>query len=175
MKKEKNIHVALLSVHMYKFTENDFYELRHGHNRPNTVFEFLPEFTINKSTNKIVDAKYYLQYVGLIKNESHDIEELIFVDFGTLDAELDNEISHCGYEELLNPFDIKKILSVFEPNTYNDFTKHMFPKTNYLVIETEYISSRDYINGGYDVDVKYDIVGYLENSWKFVAYKKNND
>jgi len=174
-----NIHKALLGVHMYKLTEAEIYELRQSRPRPDSIFELLPEYTINKNesaNNSIIVAKYYLQFTGTIlpENDEEKNSEYLFIGFETMDRQLENEIDNCGIDELFAGIDMKNILSVFKPQTYKDLTTFAFTQVNYLVINIEYRSSYDYHDGGYDCDIEYKITGYLDNNLNFVAFQENN-
>jgi len=172
MKEGKSVYKSLLGVELYEISNNYIYRLRNSHRDPDEVFEFLPEFTINTNNdgnNKIMPARYFHQYTGMI--EESDNKKFLFFNLKTVDANLLEEISQAGIEDLFKNIDFKSILSNFIANTEEDHAKFVFPHTNYVVVETTYITSYDHYSGGYDCDSSYDIIGYVDDEMNFKSFK----
>lgn len=156
---------VLLNVELYRISGRFIHELRKGQNNPEKVFKHLPVFTLNtneKANLQPIIAEYFHQFVGIMDDERN--EKYTYFNLTTKDANLNEEISNSGIEDLFEDFDFEKVLSVFEPHSGNDIKNFIFPHSNYLVIELTYISSYDYHNGGYDYDFEIDIIGYLNNN-----------
>jgi hypothetical protein len=169
---KNSINLALLGItNFYEISSNYIYMLREKSHRPENVFSNLPKYTINTNKdahNQIIDTEYFLQFVGTFKEE--ETSKYLMFDFVTSDSLLAEEISNCGYDEFLKDFDFKEILSKFKYYNEEDFTHFTLPNTNYIVIELEYFSSEDYVNGGWDTDMNINLVGYLNNKMELIKF-----
>lgn len=165
-------HLTLLGItNFYEISAKYIFELREKNPKPENVFSNLPRYTINKNenaNNKIIEAEYYLQFVGCSEDEK---EKYLMFDFETIDSLLSNEISNCGYDNFFEDVDFSKILSKFKPYTEDDLMHFVLLKTNYIVIELEYFSSYCY-DGGWDTDMNIDIIGYLNNNMELIKFEK---
>jgi len=178
MIEKKNIIRTLLGVELYEFTENDIYEIRKNHKTGEHFFKQMPKWTLNKNKNDknnkplntIIESNYYLQYVGIFppKKENNDIKYWLF-NFNEFDTLLNIEISEIGIERLVDNIDFEKILLVFKPITRNEFASRIIPNTNYLVFEITY---NNYYSDGWETDVSYDIIGYLDENMQLKLYEK---
>lgn len=165
MREGTSKHRVLLGVELYEIRERFIYELREKQHNSQDVFDYLPEFTINKNETakkQPIFAKYYHQFVGTLEPKGEG-EKYLYFNLKTLDALLQEEIDNSGIEDLFGELDFEKILSVFSPHTDENISKFVFPTTNYLVVELTYVTSIDYHSGGYDCDGYVDIIGYLNN------------
>lgn len=169
---KNNTHLALLGItNFYEISSNYIYKLREKNPKPENIFSNLPRYTINKNenaNNKIIEAEYYLQFVGCSEDEK---EKYLMFDFETIDSLLSNEISNCGYDNFFEDVDFSKILSKFKPYTEDDLMHFVLPNTNYIVIELEYFSSYSY-DGGWDTDMNIDIIGYLNDNMELIKFEK---
>jgi hypothetical protein len=165
---------CILNIEVYEISENYIRELRDNCQKPEMVFDILPEYTINKNegaNNCLIEANYYLQFVGLFK-ETTD-KKYLLVNLSTADRLLDYEISQSGITDLFKDIDFEKILSVFTPRIDDDIKKHSIPASNYLVVELTYIRSQDYYSGGWECDMEIDIIGYLNGKMEIQYYDES--
>lgn len=165
MKEGISKHLALLAVELYEISEKFIYELREKQHQSQDVFDYLPEYTINKNekvNNQPIPARYYHQFVGSLEPQD-DGEKYLYFRVMSPDTLLDHEISEAGFEDLFDGVDFEKLLSVFPAEPQENLTKFVFPTTHYLVVELVYITSYDHYSGGYDCDMEIDIVGYLDH------------
>jgi hypothetical protein len=169
---KNSTHLALLGItNFYEISSNYIYELREKSHKPGNIFYKLPKYTINNNKeahNQIIDASYYLQFIGTYKEE--ETSKYLMFDFVTNDLLLAEEISNSGYDEFLKDFDFKEILSKFTPNTEDDLIHFKFPNINYIVIELEYLSSQDYETGYWDTDMNINLFGYLNDKMELVKF-----
>lgn len=165
---------TLLSVKLFEVSNNFIYNLSKDKKRHDRVWDLLPKYTINTNkdaNNSPVIADWYLQFVGTHEDEIDNKKYLLF-DLDTQDEILNEEISQGGIEDLFKDFDFKKLLSVFKPHPETDITNFNFPKTNYIVVELEYI------NGGYEyyeTEMNIYIKGYLDDNMMFTHYDLLDD
>ena len=167
MKEGISKHLTLLAVELYEISEKFIYELREKQHQSQDVFDYLPEYTINKNetaNNQPISAKYYLQFSGQLKPNDGDDTKYLFFNLNTQDSILFEEINNSGIDDLFADFDFEKLLSNFKPNPETHINGFVIPQTNYLVVEITYITGYDHFSGGYDCDMEIDIVGYLDHS-----------
>jgi hypothetical protein len=155
---------CLLAIELYDVSDKYIYNLREKQQHRRDVFAYLPFYTVNTNKgqhNQPMIADCFLQWAGNFK----DHNEIIYLMFNahTLDRQLEEEISNAGIEDLFQKLDFVKILSNFVPQSEDDFSKGVFPRVNYLIVEITYDVSYDDYNGGYDCDTDVDIIGYLDN------------
>jgi hypothetical protein len=166
MKEGTTKHLALLAVELYEITERFIYELREKQHESQDVFNYLPEYTINNNDTakkQPIEARYYHQFVGSL--EPHDEgEKYLYFNLSTQDRLLEHEIEESGVDNFFADLDFEKLLSKFTPEPQENITAFVFPKTHYLVVEITYITGYDHYSGGYDYDMKVDIVGYLDHA-----------
>jgi len=170
----KSVVKTLMGITLYEISEDFIYNLRQKHKNPENIFNFLPEYTINtnkEANNQPIKAEYFHQYLGHVLDPSHgNGEKYLYFNVETLDRNLLEEFSNAGVDELFDEFNFKKILSYFKSNTEDDLSKFVFPTTNYLIVEIIYGTSYDYYSGGFDCDVYYDIIGYLNNNLELTLF-----
>lgn len=172
-------HLALLAVELYEISEKFIYELREKQHIRQNVFEYLPEFTINKNktaNNQPISAKYYHQFMGLVKPEKN--EKYLYFNLITQDRLLKEEITQSSAEDLFGEIDFEKILSKFTPEPEENISKVVFPTVHYLVIELTYTTSYDHNCGGYDCEMEIDVIGYLDYALQrqlFVIPKRSDN
>lgn len=165
MKEGTTKHLTLLAVELYEITEKFIYELRKKQHESQDVFNYLPEYTINKNktaNKQPIEARYYHQFTGTLKPSDDFYEKHLYFNLNTQDAVLQEEISNSGLEDLFENQDFEKLLSKFTPEPQENITGFVFPKTHYLVVELTYITGYDHFGGGYDCEIEIDIVGYLD-------------
>lgn len=159
-------HLALLGItNFYEISSKFIFELREKSHNPENVFSKLPKFTINKN-NHIVYAEFYLQFVGRVED---DEEKYLMFDLKTIDSLLSEEVCNCDYDDLLNNVNFSEILVKFKPYTDDDLSHFILPKTNYIIIELEYISSYDG-DGNWDTDINININGYLNDNMELIKF-----
>ena len=172
MREGTSKHLALLAVELYEITDQFIYELREKQHDSQDVFNYLPEFTINRNenaNNRPIVAKYYHQFVGAFKPDK--VEKYLYFNLRSNDALLAEELAQGGVDDLFEEIDFEKMLSKFTPQQGDDITKFVFPKTNYLIVELTYVTSVDHFSGGYDCDMTIEIVGYLDNQLQRNPFK----
>lgn len=165
---------ALLGVEVFNVSEQHIHNLRiKGYNK-NRIFDDLPEYTINtneKACGQPVKAEYYHQHMGFTLPK----KDLSFVYFNmaSCDSILDDEMSNAG-DEMFDDFDFNEILKPFIPTYVVDEKEGNYfkTKTNYIIVELRYITSQDHLSGGWECEVEYDIVGYLDADMNKHEYEK---
>ena len=165
---------CLLGVELFEISENFIFDMRESHERPDTAYDFLPEFTINDNKgehNQPVKAEYFHQFVGFEKKE--DPKKYIYFRLATLDGLLQNEIDNSGIEDLFKDFDFKYFLSTFVPNNESDIHNMVFPKTHYLIVHLCYETTYDNYSGGYECELDISIAGYLDGNLEAKYYDLN--
>lgn len=165
-------HLAILAVEAYTINTNEIYELRQEHKRH--PFSKLYPYTINlrdyndNANNNIIQAEYYLQFIGFIKEEN-PVDYILF-DLDTHDNLLGEEISNLGVEDLFKNIDFKKILSNFKIEKYIDKWKTLRAPI-YLIVEMKYIGGYDYNTGGdSEFELEINIIGYLNSNLEKVIF-----
>lgn len=68
-----------------------------------------------------------------------------------------------GIEDVFENVDFRNILNKFKPNDDETIKNFVIPKTENVIIEIKYWGGKDYMNGDYDFDVEYKIIGYLDD------------
>jgi hypothetical protein len=163
---------AIVGIEYYEISDKFIYNLRMNHPRPEQAFDYLPKYTINtnkEGNNEIVGADWFLQFAGTFENTTENPTHLMF-NIETLDATLKEELSNAGIEEIFKGIDFKEILKNFTPESENNLEKFIFSHCNYIIVETTYDASYDH-EGGYDCDVYFDIVGYLDDNMNTIYFK----
>lgn len=166
MKEGTSKHLALLAVELYEISERFIYELREKQHQSQDVFNYLPEYTINKNktaNNQPIPAEYYHQFVGDFEPKG-DGDKYLYFNLRTQDAVLQEEFSNSGIEDLFTDFDFEKLLSNFIPEPETNISGFVIPKTHYLVVELTYITSYDHYSGGYEGELEIDVIGYLDHT-----------
>ena len=172
MKKETSKYQALLGVEVFEISNEFIYKLHQKQHSRQDVFKYLPEYTINthkEAAKQPIRAEHFHQFIGTLKPDNE--EKYLYFNLKTLDSVLQEEIDQSGIECLFGQFNFEKMLNNFEPQHGEDIKNFVFPKTNYLVIETTYVTSIDYYSGGYYCDMDIDIIGYLNNKHQIQYFK----
>ena len=141
-------------------SDEDIFKLYQDYHSRDIVFSKLPYWTINKNkgaNNPPIQAEYYHQFTGQIKED--EIKEYIFFDIETFDDNLNEEFSCVGKDEVLKHTDFEK---VFENRKIYKLSEFRLNKPIYLIIEITYDTYYDSYNGGYEGDVNYETIGYLD-------------
>lgn len=164
---------TLLSVKLFEVSNNFIYNLSKDKPRHDKVWDLLPKYTINNNdgaNNRPVIADWYLQFVGT--HEDINNKKYLLFDLDTQDEILNEDIAQAGIEDLFKDFDFNKLLSVFKPQPETDITNFNFPKTNYIVVELNYLTGGfDY----YETELVVNIKGYLDDNMMFTHYDLLDD
>lgn len=165
---------ALLGVEVFNISEQAIHNLRIKSYNKERVFDDLPEYTINtseKGNNGPIKAEYFHQFMGYTLPKKN----LSFIYFNMLscDSILDQEMNNIGVEMFVD-FDFSVILKPFIPTHVVDEADHgqHLTKTNYIIVELRYITSQDHLSGGWECEVEYDVVGYLDADMNKLEYEK---
>lgn len=161
-----NKHRTLLGINIYEIDSNFLYEQRNSRFNSESIFKNIPKYTFGDN-GSVIDAKYYLQFIGLTKEEEN--KEFILFEVQTLDDNMFYEIENLGEENFLNEFsnDLREAIKKLPKTSVEEFKKHIFNKTNYLVIDVFYNTFGTY---GIDseLEVTYNLVGYLDKDMKLI-------
>jgi len=173
-------HRTLLGIELFEISEDFMYGLRERHKSPEHVFKLLPKYTINTNEgqhNQIMVAEYFHQWVGLFKDNRtpEEKKKYLYFNIETLDATLREEISNAGEEDLLKNLDFKKILSNFTPQSDNDLSNFVFPYCNFLIVDLIYDTTYDNYNGGWDCDMEFEVIGYLNSQMQAIYFENSNN
>ena len=164
-------HLAIMAVDAYIVSNKDVYEIREQYKTH--PFDHLHPFTINlkelndKAGNTIIPAEFYLQFMGIVKDEN--TPNHILFDLNTQDDLLHEEISNAGYEDLFEGIDFKKILDHFPIKNYKDKWKRLGAPI-YLIVQMNYFSSYDHYSGATEWELETEIVGYLDGNLEKVIF-----
>jgi len=147
-------HRCLLALEVLELTGDEIGKLRKQYEHDRYLESVLPKYCINTNNDKggIIEASYFLQFV-----DSGDQKYTLF-DYKTVDNLLQEEISNCGFDDLLKDYDIRPYLKKFSKQNYESFGRNL-SSAEYLVIDIEY-SGGGYWNE-YEVDVDISITGVL--------------
>ena len=171
--KTNNTTRHLVRVEIVKISSEYIYDLRSDKKNKDSIFTLLPQYTINKNdgaNNCPIPADAYLQFVGFSKDDFVGQEYLLF-DLDVLDEELRSLVDgNIGDIIEIENIDFEKILKPFNYNTEEDLKKINFPKSNYIIVEIEHLSSHDYYDG-YDYNYNFSIIGYLDEQMMFKSYE----
>jgi hypothetical protein len=163
---------CLLGVELYEISDKFIYNMRIAQKNRQDVFKNLPKYTINTNDaqhNQVVTAEEFHQFVGLFPNDTKN-DFYVYFNLNTLDRTLQEEIDNAGIEDLFKKFDFLKYLIKFVPQSEDDLSKFVFPRTNYLIVELTYDVTYDHYNGGYDCDMDVDITGYLDSNLNAIYF-----
>lgn len=152
-------HTGLLGIRIYEIDTKLIYEIKKNKKGNLRTNGLLPRYTFGNEDN-IIDAEYYLQFVGL--SETEENKNFFLFDISTLDDIIDEEIRNLGEEEFLNNFNLKEIINKLEIKNIEEFKLHCQDVTNYLIIDINYDRYDDFQFGGYEYDISYKLVGYLD-------------
>lgn len=164
---------TIFGVEYYEISNNYIYELRLKNNRqPERVFSILPRFTINTNkdaNNRLIEASYFLQFIGFDKND----EKYSFIDVQTFDNTLKEEINNTGVDEFFKNIDFKKLLEKIEPQTEEDMKAYQLSNTHFFIGEIEYFWSKNFETGYNElVDMKFNVIGYLDSNMNVNFFEK---
>ena len=167
--------IDIINIKMLELSNNYLFNMRnHKFSKDNIMFKSLPEFVINDK-GKLINAEYYLQYVGLFKSDK--TEKYIFVDVNLNDETLSEEFSYNGVEDNFNDVDFREIISQtpsISLTTEDDFKHHRMFRSNYFIFETTYFSSYSHEYGDELDDIKFNLIGYLDNNMNKILYSELN-
>lgn len=167
---------TLLGIELFEVSERFIYNLRQAHPRPEQAFDYLPKYTINtnkEAHNQVVGADWFHQFVGTFQNDNKN-DKYLYFNIETLDKTLQEEISNAGIEDLLKDLDFKKILSNFTPENEENLSHFVFPHCNYLICEIIYDVTYDH-DGGYDCDMDFNVLGYLDSDMNAIYFESINN
>jgi len=172
MSKERTL---LAITNRYLFNEDDIYNFRQKFQTPEQMFSHLPKWTLNEKYDTIIDADYFLQFVGQYKDDFPN-KYYYFFDLEAIDPLLMEEIDNSGYDNLLNKTkynDIKrpewiKILKTFNWDNYNDFGKHVISDNNYIIVDLEFVCSGDWYQ---ECDMYISITEYLDKNFNLKKFE----
>lgn len=161
-----NKHRTLLGINIYEIDSNFLYEQRNSRFNSESIFKNIPKYTFGNNGN-VIDAKYYLQFIGLTKEEEN--KEFILFEVQTLDDNMLCEMDYVGEENILNEIssDLKEVIKKLPKTSVEDFKNRCFNKTNYLVVDIFYKSSGPYGIDD-DLEITYDLVGYLDSQMQLI-------
>lgn len=152
-------HLAILNIELYAITDTYLCELKKNQKINQNIFDYLPEFAINKDYGNILNADYYHQFSGFEDKG----EKFLFLNASTFDHSLNLDFENMGIEDVFENVDFRNILNKFKPNDDETIKNFVIPKTENVIIEIKYWGGKDYMNGDYDFDVEYKIIGYLDD------------
>jgi hypothetical protein len=169
------IKTLLAITNTYLFNEKDIYNFRQKFQTPEQMFTHLPKWTLNEKYDTIIEAEYFLQFVGQ-SNDDYPNEEFYFFDLEAIDPMLLEEIDNSGYDNLLNNTkynDIErpewiKILKKFKWENYNDFSKHFISKNYYILVNLEYVCSGDWYQ---ECDMYTSITEYFDENFNLKKFE----
>ena len=165
---------TLLSVELFMISENLIYKMREQLHNFERVFDRLPELTINtnKDAGTPIEAKYFHQFVGMIEKKENP-EVYAYFNLSTTDSVLYREIEEWGsYDKMFEGYDFNKLLKPFMENRVLANDRTIFETTsNYIIIKISFTTTQDYYSGGYECEVEFDVVGYLDNKLVRHEYK----
>ena len=118
------------------------------------------------------DDKHHMMFVDDFYAYSYEyhLEEYVYLfEYTTTDESLSDLLNEV-FDELI---DDKKqsisfaeyLISIFPPIVYESNKKRLhIPTTNYLVLEMIHLKSYDHYSGGYEYDLEYNVIGYLDKN-----------
>lgn len=165
-------HLALISIsRYYEISDGYVFKLRQKCNNSENVFHKLPKYTYNTETNNLGYCNVYLQFAGMFEDENINKNKYLVFDIDIIDNELSEEISNNCIEEVFEKIDIKQMLSYFSPGSVEDMMYYSIPKQNYIIIELEYLTSRDWETGNIILDETIsNLYGYLNDNMELVRF-----
>lgn len=161
-----NKHRSLLGINIFEIDSDFLYEQRKSRFKSESIFNILPKYIFGNNGN-ILEAEYYLQFIGQVKEEKN--QKFILFEIQTLDDILFEEIKDIGECEFLNEIStyLKDVINKLPKKNIEEFQKHCFNKTSYLVVDILYISHGTY-GVDYETDVEYNLIGYLDKDLKLI-------
>lgn len=161
-----NKHRSLLGINIFEIDSVFLYEQRNSRFNSESIFKNIPKYTFGNNGN-VIDAKYYLQFIGLTKEEEN--KKFTLFEVQTLDDNMFYEIENLGEENFLNEIStyLKEVIKKLPKTSVEEFQKHCFNKTSYLVVDILYKSSGPYGIDD-DLEITYDLVGYLDSEMKII-------
>lgn len=161
-----NKHRTLLGINIFEIDSNFLYEQRNSRFKSESIFGILPKYTFGNNGN-ILEAEYYLRFTGQVNKEEN--KNFTLFEIQTLDDILFEEIQGISECEFLNEIStfLKDVIIKLPKKSIEEFKKHCFNKTSYLVIDILYISHGTY-GIDYETDVEYVLIGYLDKDMKLI-------
>lgn len=165
---------TIFGVEYYEISNDYIYELRLKNNRhPERVFSILPRFTINTNegaNNRLIDASYFLQFVGFDNNDKD--KKHVFINVQAFDNNLKDEINNLGEDEFFKDIDFNKLLEKITPQTDDDMKTYQLPDTHFFIGEIEYDWSRDLESGSYELDdLRFKVIGYFDSKMNSIFFE----
>jgi len=163
----------LMIVELYRASHYDIYELKSSLKNKNHFMSDkigLPTYCFNEKGNIIDFCEEYLQFVGLIKEDSPENEYIYMFDIVFKTNILEEEISYVGIRE--EYFNFYKLIEKFGVTTeiplhvtdkriiINDFKHRRIPVQLILIYDVNYYGSGD------DFDSEVIFKGYLDDNLK---------
>jgi hypothetical protein len=146
---------------LYKISANELYEIRRNYIKEDTVFNFLPKYTI-RDNGKIDYAENWLQFSGQFIDENNDPLFYLF-DYQILDNVLNEEFLNMGIDDFFDDdTNFNEIFKHMKVHSYNDWKNHALTTTNYILIDWEYEGEYDYWTGESDYELILNEVKYLD-------------
>jgi hypothetical protein len=168
---------GLIAIEVFEVSDSFIYYMRQNELRKENIWDRFPEYTINMNegaNGEPIPARYYLQFAGSFEpKEGEEENKYLLFNINPCDIFIDEEFREGGTEYMFEGHDFREILKPFLPTIpikdIKSFNYFRAP-AQYIIMEITYITNHDYYSGGYDTDVEYEVIGYLDKDLNKVLY-----
>jgi hypothetical protein len=128
------------------------------------MFNNLPRWTINETSDILIDARYYLQFTGLSECDSD--KYYYFLDLKPIDPILKEEVSNNDLDSILNKSQynninrppLVKMFDNFKYETYNEISNILINDYEYIILDLIYSCSNQWY---VECDLDFEITEYM--------------
>lgn len=169
----------LFSLYLFKYSGKDICEINSNDSDPFNCKLGLPHYTFNTKHKNIIDSDCYFQF---FKNPDHldeDQKEEIYIlfDYEHADFLLSEEISQGGWDSIFEQFEqdgFYEFINTLPDDYFNIYKDNHLHRNVNIVMDIEYVMSYSCEYGITEVsDVKYHLLGYLDDNMEFVEWEKD--